>query len=258
MLSCENVFEHLKGSTLVLACDLTPGDVKMVRLMTPFRYPDGSNIDVFVADSLPMFGKVEVTDFGQTLDWLSDLGIDPSATKRRKLIVDDICRHLGLDFDGWQIKSEPLGFEDVSSALIRVAQACIRVADLIFTQRMLSVSVLKDEVEEFIAGMGLDYEEDAEIPTKNGDRLLRVDFRIMGPRRSSLLQLLPGGSQVTANAIFRRWYELNRIDNPYQFLTVYDTKGKAEANPHDLRVLEDLSVVLPWDDRDGIRDVLVA
>lgn len=255
MPTCEEIMSSLQGVTLIQACDLV-GNQDLVRLMTPFKYPDGDNVDVFVAPVEQTEGRVEVTDYGQTLEWLSNFNIDPSATKRRKQLVNDVCQRLDVEFDGWQIKTPVIELRELPSAMMRLGQACIRVADLIFTQRLQTVSLLKDEVEEFVADLGFDYEGDAEIQSEKSGRLVKVDFRVVGPRRSSLIQVLPSGSQVTANQILRKWVEL-RGETPYQFITIYNDQ-RGQTNTSDLVVLQEFSAVLPWDDRTGIQETIAS
>ena len=54
------------------------------RLATPFRYPDGSHIDVFLKDGGTVFDGFELSDKGQTVAYLLDLHVNPWSSQRCK------------------------------------------------------------------------------------------------------------------------------------------------------------------------------
>ncbi|MFP5459894.1 MAG: DUF1828 domain-containing protein [Bacteriovoracia bacterium] len=253
MVSCNDIKEAVSGFSLVQECDVVKSGA--VRLMTPFSYPDGSNIDVFVKTSEPLFGKVELSDLGQTVDWLGDFHIDPNKTQKRRQLVSDVCRTLGVNFDGWQLKSDPVAVEEITQAMVALAQACIRVADLMYTHRLQANSVLKDEVEEFISDLELPYETDPKIEGVKG-KLITLDFRVKGRARDSLVLLLARGSHVSATEVFTRWYDVRNTDA--QFLTIYDDTRDAQIREIDESRIEDFSLILPWQDRRSIGKLLVA
>jgi hypothetical protein len=50
------------------------------RIETAFRYPDGSNMDLFISNDQGLLSgiePIELTDFGYTLSWLAQIGINP-------------------------------------------------------------------------------------------------------------------------------------------------------------------------------------
>ncbi len=64
-----------------------------VRLQTAFHYPDGSDIDLFIckeASLLEGVEPIELTDFGYTLSWLGQLGINPLKSQRRRKLLEDV------------------------------------------------------------------------------------------------------------------------------------------------------------------------
>ncbi len=63
-------------------------------MRTPFLYPDGDYIDVFVVER---DGGLEVTDYGEALGWLQmQLRNDQLSPKQRRLL-DDVCLTLGVE-----------------------------------------------------------------------------------------------------------------------------------------------------------------
>lgn len=253
MFSCEDIQTAVSGSSLIRTCsEVRNGSM---RLMTPFIYPEGSNVDVYVEFSAPLLSQVQVTDGGQAVDFLSDLSIDPNKTKKRRQMALDICRSLDVTFDGWQVKSEPVGLDGITDAMLRVAQASIRLADLMFTQRLQSVSIFKDEVEEFIADLGVPYESEVLIPGIKGTPV-PVDFQVQGGRQDKLVLLLARGSHQTANEVFVRWHELRNRNS--KLLTILNDQEELSVRGDDIARLEEYSIVLPWQDRTGLKEVLAA
>ena len=70
--------DALSPHGLVRSVDLLPKG--HVRIETAFHYPDGSTIDLFIPRDDGFLGglePIELTDFGNTLTWLAQLGINP-------------------------------------------------------------------------------------------------------------------------------------------------------------------------------------
>ena len=78
--------------SLVKGCDVVRNG--MVRLATPFQYPNGAGIDLFLGAQPELFDKWTLTDLGQTTAWLLDLNLKLWTTEKRKQLVTDICRGL--------------------------------------------------------------------------------------------------------------------------------------------------------------------
>src|SRR5580658_6820157 len=97
-LACDNLKEYATQLSLVTACDVIKSG--LLRLSTPFRYPDGSQIDLFLGPTGEVFDRYRISDLGQTAAYLLDLQLKPWATQKRKLIVEDVCRALAVERDG--------------------------------------------------------------------------------------------------------------------------------------------------------------
>lgn len=252
MISCAEIQEAVNRSPLVRACDvLTP---QSIRMMTPFLYPDGSNIDLFALEQSEEAGQLMITDYGQTRSWLNDLGIDINSNRNRKRMAEHACELLNLEYDGWQIKSSVVSLEVVPDTLFRVAQACVRLSDLMFTKRRQLASPFKDEVEEFFTDLSVVFEGTSSLVGASGASV-QVDFVVRGPHQESLVLLIPRYSHATANEMFVRWYELRASDA--QKLTILND-DLATVRSDDRGRLESMSIVLPWQDREQIREILVA
>jgi hypothetical protein len=99
-----------------------------LRIETVFLYPDGSSIDIFYIEAkegLP--GKL--SDLGQTSAWLLDVSLIPSPD-----LVEDILRIYKVERVEGILELTLQGSEDLIPGIIRLGQACIRVADLMYTR----------------------------------------------------------------------------------------------------------------------------
>lgn len=224
-MNCEELHQHLQGFSLVEACDVIRND--KLRIATPFRYPDGSAIDVFLQTLPNLYESYLLSDLGQTSAYLFDMQIKLFTTKRRKQLVSDICDRLGVINNNGQfeISISNNNLAQIPAAIVRLSQTCIRISDLAFTQRFRSVNSFYDEVEEYISSIDLSYEPDVEL-TGRYNNLIKIDFRIQGPRVNSLVQTLSTGNQAfahnIANEVFRKWYDL-RPNADSQKITLIDT-----------------------------------
>ena len=251
MTTCEDLFSYVSGFSLIESCDETRDG--SMRLSTPFRYPDGSQIDLFLGNSRQPFLGFDfiLSDKGQTTAYLLDLNVKPWATKKRKQAVDDVCEALDVHLDGGQltISLSQQGLSDLPSMIVRLAQACIRIADLAFTQRLRSVNSFKEDVEEFFAMTGFEYQSPVLLEGRLGTKV-EIDFQVMGLSITSLVQTISTGNAFAThgmvNEIFRRWYELPedlRIRD--QFVTIYDS-GQDTYREEDLALLSEKSVILAF------------
>lgn len=134
-IDCQSLGTVLQGFSLIKQCDVLPDGT--LRIATPFQYPNGSFIDVFLQDAkaLPQddqnvfFGHM-LSDCGQTAMYLSDLHIKTWTTKRKKQILQDICATTGVhDHSGeLRVPIEVDRLDTIAPAMVLLAQACIRMA----------------------------------------------------------------------------------------------------------------------------------
>lgn len=115
------------------------------RIRTPFLYPDCDVIDLFCK---PEGDFTVVSDLGETTGWLWMNAVsEPRTANQNKLIEEACCSH-GVQFRGDEIFAKCRSDDSLADAVVRVAQACIRVSDLLLTFRALDETLVKDEVLE--------------------------------------------------------------------------------------------------------------
>jgi hypothetical protein len=166
-----------------------------IRLETGFRYPDGSVVDLYIAnpDLLAGVAPVTLTDFGNTLSWLGHLGIDPLRQKRRLKLMEDVLDTYSVNRDGAAIQCQA-NPDDIKSAILRLGQACVRIADLSYMLRFRSPGVFADDVEEIVAETSLEYEPDAIIPGRKGAPV-KVDMLVNSPHLPTAIMIMPTRGQ---------------------------------------------------------------
>jgi hypothetical protein len=259
MRNFEDIRDAVVGHSIVRGVEKLPNG--HARMETSFLYPDGGSIDVFVpAEDGPLLLAPKLTDFGQTTSWLSDVQVKPWLSKKRQRLLEDAIRGLGVRQEGGALELDLPDGSDIVDGVIRLGQACIRVAGLAYTRRTSLQASVIEEVEEILADAELDYEEGPELEGKYGAKV-RVDFLVHGRRTNSALLTLSAANSSTAhtlsNEIFRRWYDLDAPTRTEQRVTLFDDRHdtyKAE----DLKRLADVSEVVQLSDRKAVADLLAA
>jgi hypothetical protein len=260
-LNCEEIKNWISHFSLVEECDVIRNG--MLRMATPFQFANGSKIDIFTGFDTETPDQIVLSDLGTTSAYLLDVNVKPWTTKKRKQIVADICESLGVfQVDGeFKIILRPDQKDEFASAMVRLAQACIRVSDLVMTQRFKAVQLFKEEFEEFLGLSELENEAGFSIVGTMGNPV-EIDFKVHGKKIESLVQTLSTANQQSAHTLanesFVRWYDLSEHRKEYQFITVYDSNSDA-FKQEDLARLGKASTVFGFPANDTqIHDTLVA
>ncbi|CAA9273416.1 MAG: hypothetical protein AVDCRST_MAG93-2753, partial [uncultured Chloroflexia bacterium] len=125
------------------------------RIRTPYLYPDGDVIDVFLAsDGYPS----TLTDFGDTLGWLWTQTVSNRRTNRQQRLVQDVCRTHGVELYRGMLTIRVDAPSQLPDAVTRLSQAALRVSDLWFTFRSQTTASINEEVEEFLTGLNIGFE----------------------------------------------------------------------------------------------------
>jgi hypothetical protein len=259
-IDCDTLRKLVSQFSLVEDCDFIKDG--SLRIATPFNYPNGSQVDLFLGYSNGLFSQYVLSDYGLTANYLLDMHIKPWSTSKRRQLIQDICETLEVESDTGVFRVA-LGreIENLSSAIVRLAQACIRVSDLSFTQRLQNSATFQESVEEFIAGAELTYEtEPVLIGALNNP--VKVDFRVKGAKVLSLVQTLSAPNPTNAHPksveVFTRWFDLQSHNGQrHQFVTVFDTINSFKE--YDLERLALVSTVVGFpEEREELQEILAA
>ncbi|NOY91026.1 MAG: DUF1828 domain-containing protein [Deltaproteobacteria bacterium] len=258
MLSVLDIKEQTSGHSLVRSVDELPKG--HVRIETGFLYPDGSSVDVFVVEASPMFPTLKLSDLGQTTSWLLDLQVRPWLSKKRQRLAEDAIRIYEVRQEGGALEYALSGLDSLVEGIVRLGQACVRVADLTYTRRSSLQGSISEEIEEFLVDSEFEFEPNIELLGRRGVNV-RIDFLVHGSRTTSALLALATGNasqaHTVANEIFKRWYDLNIPARNEQRVTVFDDQYDV-YRAEDLHRLRDLSDVVALSDRQTMKDLLAA
>ncbi|GAB4196373.1 MAG: hypothetical protein OHK0013_03550 [Sandaracinaceae bacterium] len=259
MIDLATVRRQLEGSSLVRGIDqLEKGHV---RLETSFLYPDGASIDLFLENRDPLLPAEVLSDFGQTMSWLLDVQVKPWMSKKRQRFLEDALRIYDVKQQGGALETKLTpDLTNLVDAVVRLGQACVRVADLTYTRRTSAQAGVVEEVEEVLADANLDYDVAAVLTGRYGNAV-PVDFLVRGRNAASAVITLSATNTSTAhsvaNEIFRRWYDLDVPQRSEQRVTVLDDRYDTYRT-EDIQRLGDISNVIALSDRRTLTDLLAA
>lgn len=230
----------------------------LLRIRTPFWYPDGGVVDVFVKEHNDTF---TLTDLGEALGWLRMQTLATRRSPKQQKLVQDICTTQGVELFKGQLMlrcSEPSQF---SEAVVRVGQAVVRVADLWFTTRTRSVESISDEVADLLQDKSIAHERAVKLAGRSG-RDWMVDFQTRTPDRSALVYVLASGSRAAARRVSEHvvaaWHDLNPLKTgaqPIHFVSLFDDTSDVWAE-EDFRLVESMSDICRWSQPDEFEQML--
>lgn len=258
MIDLPELQRLLANHPLVRGIDRLP--TGPVRIETAFLYPDGASIDLFVAEESTLFPSQRLTDLGQTMSWLLDVQLKPWLSRKRQGYLEDALRLYKVEQRGGELTRLLADTSELVPGIVSLGQACVRVADLMFTKRSAMVTAFTEQVEEVLNDVEVTYAPNVELEGRFGN-LVRVDFVAMGPRVQSAILTLSSGNpsqaHVAATEVFRRWYDLDVPSRHEQRVTVLDDRTDVYRD-EDIKRLRGLSDVVALSDRQTLTDLLLA
>lgn len=239
---CQEIASDLGA---LFTCEETNG---YVRVRTPFLYPDGDLIDLFLKDQ---DDEMTVSDLGETTRWLRMQTTSPRRSKKQQAMIDDVALNHGVEIFRGMIQARVRPEFDVGEVITRVAQASLRVSDLWFTFRTRAVQSVTDEVEELLQEEDLPYDRGERFPGRSG-RVWPIDFHTRAPKKSSLVRVLTTGSRSAAKGIAESvlagWYDLSHMrtgPEAMQFVSLVDDTADLWRE-EDLKLVGEFSEVAFW------------
>ena len=213
-------------------------------------------MDLFISngqDLLHGVEPIELTDFGYTFSWLAQIGINPQKSARRRKQMDDVLQIYDVREYGTAIQCR-VSVDQLGEGLIRLGQACLRLADLAYTARFLPRAQFAEEIEDLLDGAGFRYE--AEAPLTGGEgKVHKVDFRVHGQRTDTALMLLPTDTKNPATArnraehVFAVFFDLQAWSG--QRVAALDDRSRIYQDG-DLGRIEKVASVVPFSDRQAL------
>lgn len=231
------------------------------RIRTPYLYPDGDVIDLFLTD---VGGDpVTLTDLGETLGWLRTQTVSERKTDRQRRLIEDVCLTHGVELYKGMLMVRMKDMSEITEAVSRLSQAALRVSDLWFTFRNQAAASINDEVEEFLAAREIGFERGERRVGRSG-RAWRVDFHTRTAARSTLVNVLSTGSRPSAHKLAEHtlatWYDLSNLSigpESLRFISLFDDDLDVWT-PEDFALVEDVSEVVYWSRKDEFAELLTS
>ncbi len=248
------------GRTLPPLFVCSPAPREGVRVRTPMLYPDGEVVDVFV---LERGSGYTVTDFGDALGWLWLQSISQRRSGRQETLVQDVCRTLRIELFHDQLVLRQVREDTLGEAVVRVAQAAVRVSDLWFTLRSQSLRTTADEVDEWLREKQIPFER--QVPKQGrSTQNWTVDFETQTSKRTSMVFLLSTGSRGAARRITEHvlagCVDLSHIkanQSNLEFVSLFDDTEDV-WRPEDFGLVEGYSEIARWSHPDELERILTA
>lgn len=248
-IDCSQLGNVVHALPLVRACDQLKSGT--LRISTPFTYPNGEYVDVFLITEENLLQTLRLSDLGQTSLYLRSALVSMPGTARRREIVADIASQLNVKYMNGSLyvllTSEDV--ENLSMAILKLSQACVRISDLATHQRLRSVNSFRDDVEEFFDAHNFIYTPDIRIKgPANTD--IRMDFEVRGRRENSYVNVLAALNETAAKSsaldIFAKWYDLTKVrSEPHKLVTVFNSASTA-IREEDLARLREYSDLVSY------------
>jgi len=219
-------------------------------IVTPMEYPDGDLIELYLVEEPE--GLV-LTDLAETLAILASYNLDVKRSPKRFKVFQTVLKAQDVHYFEGSLRIPIISLEDVVPALLRLAQAVLRVSDLLFTLRFGAGTTFKDEVEEFLTEHQVRYETDYRVTGRSGQQYT-IDFYIER-RKPFLIQALSSGSssyaEILVSKTIRMWFDVTRVDGRYQYVSLLDDMIEVWKSSQ-FEILGDLSTVITWSERERL------
>lgn len=190
------------------------------RIYSPYWRPDGDFIEFFAfADSN---GSLILSDEGQTLDWLSSVGLEVKAKSARSELIDELLERYQAQQDKGIIRAVG-GVDTLGQDIDRFLALLRSIGNLIVDRKPHVSATFRDEVENFLLA------EDQVFTPKFKIRGLTVEHRIdflLDSGRNILIQAVTATSTSSARQILPtvlfRWIDIRAAQPQFGLITLLD------------------------------------
>ena len=245
--------------TLPPLFECAPAAQEGVRVRTPLLYPDGGIVDVFVLERDEGYA---VTDFGDALGWLRMQSASRRRSPKQQFLVEDVCQTLGVELDHGQLVLRSVVSEALGEAVLRLAQAVVRISDLWFTLRARIRETTADEVEKWLRERQIPFESGVRKQGRSS-KSWTVDFQTKTETRTSLVFLLSTGSRTASRRISEHvlagCVDLSHLkvrEPRLAFVSLFDDTEDVWRT-EDFELVEDYSKVARWSRPDEFERILM-
>lgn len=232
------------------ACQKENGRLKV---STPYLYPDGDYIDLYLVETAT---GLYFTDLGETMGYLTDLGISLKQSPKRRKIVNDVLLTQGVELFRGELRIPLEDWDKIAWLVTRLSQAVVQISNLVFSLRLGALITFKEEVEDYWIESHIPYDRDYAVVGGSGESYT-IDFYVSIPRRSWLVGTMSSQSRSHANTLISRavrtWHDLRRVDGRYVYVSIIDDFTDVWKQEW-LDQLAEFSKVVVWSEREKLSD----
>ena len=232
-------------------------DGDLLRLETPFRYPDGGTMELFVEEHK---GLRVVTDLGEGFRFLEKGGIEPMRSPSRQRVIELSVRLAGARLDNGVVEIPVTADSEFLGAVMRLAQAITRIADLSLLVKGSFSSTFSDAVEEYLRASTHGVEIQRGAMVQGNATRHHVDILARSNKGVSVVEslsaLTPAGANAQTAFTIQKFADISAIGTgaPERFAILDES---AEVWSASLRKqLSRFADVLDWEHRDTLKAAL--
>lgn len=250
-MNCSTLADIVRAAPMAgLQCSQ---DGDLLRLETPFRYPDGGTVELFVEEQA---GKLVVSDLGEAFRFLEKGGLDPLRSPARQRAIDLAAKLAGATLDEGVLEVRLQTETDLVSAVMRLGQALTRVVDLSLLVRGTLINTFSDAVEEFLKSSthGVEIRRGATI--RGSATTHQVDILARSLKGlavvESLSAITPTGANAQTAFTIQKFADISALGSgaPERFAVLDDS---AEVWSDSLRKqLSRFADVVDWEQRNDL------
>src|SRR3990172_4967746 len=250
-LTCENIVrDHLQQLGRRFSCS---SEDDRLWVVSPYALPDGDLIEIAVIQTPS--GQIRVTDLGETLRHLANIGFDPRTTSKGEYLLAEILKQHHVEVDRGMI-TKGTSQEEIGAAIHDVLMACYGVAHLVFLSRGYRPATFAEEVAHLLTEQGYSFEPRHHVVGRITGTKYDVDFLVHGKQKDGLMMTLsptaPSGATAMVNATYRKWSDLR---NGHWLGTVLDDR-LVSWRPNDVLFFDSVSDVCRWTERETLEAAL--
>ena len=246
------------SATLPPLFECSPAPYEGVRVQTPLMYPDGGIVDVFI---LERQNEYVLTDFGETLGWLRMQSASDSLSPRQSGFVNDVCRTLGIRLERGQLTLRINKNDALGEAVLRLAQAVVRVSDIRFTfQRQRPQTTAKD-VENWLREKRIHFRRSVRLRGRSLKNW-RVNFETRSDNRISMVFLMRARNRSAVLRITehvatacRDLDYLKDTQSDTHFVSLFDDSQDVWRQ-EDYNLMKQVSTIALWSQPDEFEHIL--
>ena len=220
----------------------------MFRVSTPFSYPDGGSIELFVEDDYS-----SISDLGETMRWLYMQSFSSQRSPAQMKLINGICDSNDVMFEGGAIRSRVSNC--INESLINTVQACMRVSDISMSFRGRTIRTAIEDFSKFLDTNSIGYEPNKQFEGLSG-RKVYIDFLIPKADKNDLVKVLTTASKSQSTRIvnntLRTWTELKQEKDSHNFVTVFDDTSGDIWSPGDVKIIETESETVRWSNEEDL------